>query len=496
MSWSHCGFYRNHSALWGELENCADNPQTFSLIFNSSTPGSYILNNGTMIMTNFWTLSHSTVFDNYGILQIPTSITITSSSVLNNYNTYIGNNINVSVSGHINNHADINSTGSIIVNSSSSMTNHLTGVHDADRLDINGLYTNQGRVQLTDDFRVRSNKQLIIDGGCINSVDWSLQGTITGLNCGTITATNSTYVNNTSALIEGNVAIVDITPPLSAPFVDFNSGTIEPSVTWVSCGCPGEVEDCNNNIDDNGDGRVDEAYPANVQDNLILWLKADVGFSPLLWEDQSQYGNDATVVGNPSLVSIGQNFNQTIEFDGDDAVFSNLPQLVFDDPDQHVTIFCVYTPANSSNTMGIYGNQGGGLNNIVIYDGGFGNGNFTNTPIPELYGAYTHLTSIVLDEEDNVGGSPSSSEVFVNGESVHTFLFDENLDSGVNNNFYLGSSGTNGASQYFTGQISELIVYHNNLGSESVTEADRQKIQSYLALKYGITLPHDYVGSQ
>jgi len=256
-------------------------------------------------------------------------------------------------------------------------------------------------------------------------------------------------------------------------------------------------EICDNSIDDNGDGRVDEAYPANVQDNLILWLKADAGFSPLLWEDQSPYGNDATVIGDPNIVSSGQNFNPTIEFDGDDAVFSNLPQLVFNTPDQHVTIFCVYNPANASDTMGVYGNQiNGALNNIVIYDGGVGNGNFTNTPIPELYGEYPHLTSVVLDEEDNVSGSLSSSHVSVNGEQVHTFSFDENSSFLVNSDFYVGSSGTNVNSQFFIGQISELIIYHNNVGNVSVSDTDRQKIQSYLALKYGISLPHDYVGSQ
>lgn len=45
-----------------------------------------------------------------------------------------------------------------------------------------------------------------------------------------------------------------------------------------------------------------------------------------------------------------------------------------------------------------------------------------------------------------------------------------------------------GNDQWYNGQVAEVVVYNGQ-----VTPADRIKIASYLGIKYGITLPHDYV---
>ena len=57
----------------------------------------------------------------------------------------------------------------------------------------------------------------------------------------------------------------------------------------------------------------------------------------------------------------------------------------------------------------------------------------------------------------------------------------------IGKNRYPPNSGTHKA---FDGSIAEIIVYDYNL-----TELERQKVSSYLAIKYGISLTHNYLNS-
>ena len=84
----------------------------------------------------------------------------------------------------------------------------------------------------------------------------------------------------------------------------------------------------------------------------------------------------------------------------------------------------------------------------------------------------------------------------VNGETILSFVFNEDGSSAVNSDFYIGLSGTNAGSQYFQGEILELMIYQNTNGSESISPNNIQKIESYLGKKYGIHLNQDYIGSQ
>ncbi len=277
----------------GELENCATAPQDFEVILNSSsTPGSRILNHGTMIIAaTFWALEHTTTFENYGTLHTSPIFEVATNSVFNNHGIVDGIHLNAASTGQFNNHGDINSFGTTTVFPGGIMVNSPSGTYNANRLDIDGLYTNQGTVNLIDDFRIRSSGQLINDGGCIFTNDFLIQGSLTGLTCGTITANNSTVVDNIPALIEGNIAIVDLSPPANAPFVDSNNGTIDPSVNWVSCGCPGSnpPENCNNGVDDDGDGLIDCLDP-DCNGNSSCPDADNDGFSDLIDLDDDNDG--------------------------------------------------------------------------------------------------------------------------------------------------------------------------------------------------------------
>ena len=85
------------------------------------------------------------------------------------------------------------------------------------------------------------------------------------------------------------------------------------------------------------------------------------------------------------------------------------------------------------------------------------------------------MSTVIYDEDASNGSS-----VIVNGENEINFT--ANHTPNTSNNLQIGAFG-NGQNQ-FRGQIAEFIVYSQLL----TTGADLQKIQSYLALKYGITL--------
>ena len=66
----------------------------------------------------------------------------------------------------------------------------------------------------------------------------------------------------------------------------------------------------------------------------------------------------------------------------------------------------------------------------------------------------------------------------------------------MDSNFHVGLSGNNASSKYFQGDIHEIIIYKETDGSQSISNSERLQIESYLAIKYGITISHDYSDSQ
>ena len=76
----------------------------------------------------------------------------------------------------------------------------------------------------------------------------------------------------------------------------------------------------------------------------------------------------------------------------------------------------------------------------------------------------------------------------MNGSTTATFTADNGPQS--DNNLAIGTGGDNG--EYFDGDIAELIMF---AGNQSDTK--RRRIESYLAIKYGITLGanEDYLDS-
>lgn len=267
-----------------------------------------------------------------------------------------------------------------------------------------------------------------------------------------------------------------------------------------------------------GPGGVD---PCNVS----LWLKADTATTNLgggnevdLWEDQSSYGFDGSETGThrPTFIASDNNFNGSINFDSDNSgpedpdrleigaspgpgTFDGLTMGVNDFsfyavskltlPDDNGVLFGDDYMCNSTSGYVIEYNDGSGE---WEFDAAEVDANFslvqevdiaTDTASTEysLLSFKRSGTSHTIQTHDGDIGSftsstplslsPKSGSPTSNSPTERRIGRKENTGGGCNSN-------------YFEGNISEIIIMRS-----TVTAQEDRKIQSYLGLKYGLTLP-------
>lgn len=236
--------------------------------------------------------------------------------------------------------------------------------------------------------------------------------------------------------------------------------------------------------------------PGGVSSNLNLWLKADAGTSSttdgadvLTWTDQSLNGIVGTTTffsTKPSYAASGINFNPAIEFDGIGAAY-NLPFGTFPSNDNN---YCIYAIIRSDLNSGpqIITNTGATDDWNVLMT-------YVNTDGSIADDAMGH-TEINLSPPGTISDNPglvsfhynistNTSVIYVNGIAVSTLtsIPDRLIANGPDliGTTYINSGFT--FQDYFDGYIAELIHYPS---PQSTT--DQLQVNSYLALKYGITL--------
>jgi len=256
--------------------------------------------------------------------------------------------------------------------------------------------------------------------------------------------------------------------------------------------------------------------PGNVSSNLKLWLKANAGVtgtSPVTaWGDQSSSSLDATASGSPALVTDGLNFNPTIAFDGSADRFITASTSLFSSGSSPASFFIVFDTDNGSSQRFLvnqrYNNNcntniqlgytaGGSSRNYGLH---IGCGHASGAPTGTIQDNTFYLMSTLLLSS---GNAPTNINIFQNGASL-TVSNNSNgftdagsydtqsvpIDIGVRNDAFGGSSFDG----YHDGDIAEIIVY-----TSTPTATERQQIESYLAIKYGLTLdqtsPTNYLAS-
>ena len=239
---------------------------------------------------------------------------------------------------------------------------------------------------------------------------------------------------------------------------------------------------------------VQAQTPGGV-DNDALWLRADTGVSGStavnLWNDQSGSGNHASqsnTVRMPSLNNSSLNFNPTLGFDND---YLSIPYDA-DINANNVSFFMVYD----------YTGPGSGYQSVLTSrnDNASGGYNYYITP---SFGrqVWTARGSGGWDISDSGSTYNRDAELYAAALRAGTgtgtsdqYLFGNNISSQSGKTFVpltnpaydtlIGGGGdSTNVKFYWYGNIAEVIVYPDILSS-----SDRVKVESYLAVKYGMTL--------
>ncbi|MEI9913222.1 MAG: hypothetical protein WDO71_28410 [Bacteroidota bacterium] len=219
--------------------------------------------------------------------------------------------------------------------------------------------------------------------------------------------------------------------------------------------------------------------PGGVTSNIKLWLKANLGISTsggnvIGWIDQTST-NTFTVTGTPVLSSY-QNYNITVAFNGSSRLTGNTSIAT---ATHAFVVGKIANPSGVTASGALIGSTSvTGFQYFFHTEGGklYCGGN-TNS----IYTGYTSPNSIpysLLSED--LGKTPAASDMIrLNGE---------NKTNSANNDPapYSGipAIGSRGTENILAGsEIAEAILYNTSLSAVNVN-----KIESYLAVKYGLTL--------
>ena len=235
--------------------------------------------------------------------------------------------------------------------------------------------------------------------------------------------------------------------------------------------------------------------PAAVNPGVTLWLRADDGSANgSAWGDFSGSGNGATQTTSGMQATVlpsGFNFNPAIKFDGVNDL---------------LTTSSLFT-ATGTNNIHIYAvTATDNIQNNNLFGELVSNGQYVHAHVPWGDGILYWDAPYGYRAQGAWGGtlgapylwsflrSSSAMNAFRNRTQVAVYNAAMGNIAGSNNPFSVGGLA-NGA-QPFNGKIAELIVYNN---SGATSAAQRQRIESYLALKYGLTLSQtpatDYLSS-
>ncbi len=235
-----------------------------------------------------------------------------------------------------------------------------------------------------------------------------------------------------------------------------------------------------------------------------LWLKADAGTSTTTdgaantsWTNQMGGTGNATTTVNSGYTSsavaaplyqngansIGINFNPSLNFNGNKWLDGNGNFST-----ANVFVVAKYLSTPSANGPTLIGfdrstGSGGGLESSLYaystaygYQAGAANGNYVEADLTYTVGAVP-----TVFEGRHVSNSSCIATVNAGGTSTYVQA-GSTRPAPYTGKYRLGNTSDNMAA-IESGVIAEVVTFNSNLSA-----TDRLKVQSYLALKYGITL--------
>jgi hypothetical protein len=271
--------------------------------------------------------------------------------------------------------------------------------------------------------------------------------------------------------------------------------------------------------------------PGGYKSSLAAWLKANVGVTTATeastvtdWQDQWIGNHDATTgVAAPTYRSTSSNinFNPTVDFTSGSTSLTIANNTSFNTSTSYTRKalnLAFRTSTSDITTRQVIYEQGGSTRGINVYvrsgnihlsvwnrnSDGAGSPWNNGTNVSTVSSAITTNSEYIVTLEFN-GSSSTTGTVtgYLNGQSFGSlssagllYADTDGIEFGASDGTSQFDDGSNASTNSFYGEISELI-YCNEPGSFPLTQ--RNRIESYLALKYGITLnqstPINYVNS-
>ena len=251
--------------------------------------------------------------------------------------------------------------------------------------------------------------------------------------------------------------------------------------------------------------------PGSVKSNLAFWVKANAGTSSSTnavalsaWNDQSGNGRNATsaatatspVYYDNSTNNI--NFNPVVNFDAasQNAAAADFMDIsaggILSSGNNPYAVYAVIKPGANNATSpgkflfsGIFDAAGNTFNSFDIRSGGSFNDSWCLNDLivgNKWTGNYPGMATFDFNS--------SYREMFLKGASAGT-----KAGTARKSPDQFSALGCQRAvtpnKEFYDGGIAEIVSYANT--SHDVTT--RNKIQSYLAIKYGVTLSHNYLSS-
>ncbi|MCO6498774.1 MAG: T9SS type A sorting domain-containing protein [Vicingus serpentipes] len=223
-----------------------------------------------------------------------------------------------------------------------------------------------------------------------------------------------------------------------------------------------------------------QVRPGGVANTTLeLWLKADAGTNCTTdacgitsWTDQSPSTNSATGTGNTTYLNNSFNYNPSLNFTNDAQPISG----------------SITRTNGTGSTIFVVGNIPSITDKCLIEIGTVSNRGFWMDDRYAGNAAYSFQTDVTSIWVASDPGSTSATPLYQDGRNFHTMAKTYNTDWTTGAAYYLGDDRTGG--NQLTGNIAEVIFYDQQLSA-----ADQQKVESYLAIKYGVTLSNDNDGN-
>lgn len=248
--------------------------------------------------------------------------------------------------------------------------------------------------------------------------------------------------------------------------------------------------------------------PGGITSNLKFWIKADsnIGFvsdntALTTWQEKT-YGNTKNAVSKFSKEPKFQNnptynvnFNPVVHFNGSNAMtggqgFNNADMFIVVKPSTSVTytsspvdIYCGDDTTTNKGSQDVTGFEMGNTstrhsNELIAYN----QGAQTSFGVAEISTTKFYSGVNIFNPRKSATFPTIRMDILHNGNTLTTSsVFSGTYRDIINTRYWLGRSEFFDAS--YNGDILEIINYDTRN-----SDADKSKIESYLAIKYGITL--------